>query len=112
MYCGTAAAFKGYLRTAPKITASTTRVRSGRAASIAFRLDKISRVGMTVARADGRVVFATSATAGRGLRSFRWSRAAAAGDYELRLTATDLAGNFTRSVSRLEVLPREAERRR
>jgi hypothetical protein len=77
-----------------------------------FRLDKISRVGITVAR-DGKPVFATSAVVGRGLRAYAWRAPARAGDYEVTVLATDLAGNQDRATGTLQVLaPKRKHKRR
>jgi hypothetical protein len=105
VYCDTATRFKGYRRTPPVVAPTTTRIRAGRSARLRFTLDKISRVGVIVLRADGRIVFATSATVGRGSRYYTWARPAAAGSYTLRVTATDLAGNRSSSEGALTVLP-------
>ena len=114
VYCDTARAFKAYKRTPPVVAPTTTRIRAGKPARLRFSLDKIARVGMSVVRADGRVVYATSAQVGRGARYFTWRKPAAAGDYTLRLSATDLAGNRAAAEGPLTVLPREdaAKRRR
>jgi hypothetical protein len=104
-YCDTAARFKGYLKTVPTVTPVTRRIRTGAPAKLELTLDKIARVGLVVAR-DGVDVFATSAVVGRGTRSFTWSRPAAAGVYELRVGATDLAGNKSASsATTLRILP-------
>jgi hypothetical protein len=92
LYCDTAARFKADLTTLPSVTPVTSRIRTGAPAKLAFSLDKIARVGLVVAQGS-RTVFATSAVVGRGTRTFSWSRPATPGDYELRVVATDLAGN-------------------
>jgi hypothetical protein len=91
-YCDTAARFNSYLKEPPTVSPNTRRIRTGRAAHIAFTLDKVSRVGMVISR-GGRTVLATSAVVGRGQRSFTWSRPSAPGLYDLTVRATDLAGN-------------------
>jgi hypothetical protein len=93
VFCDAATRFEEYLGVAPSIRRTTRRVRAGKPARIAFSLDKISRVGMTIMDARGRTVFATSAVVGRGARYFTWSSPAKAGMYTLRLSAKDLAGN-------------------
>ena len=92
LYCDTAERFNSYLTEPPTVTPTTRRIRTGRPAALGFSLDKISRVGLVVSR-SGRTVFATSATVGRGQKSFRWSRPSKPGTYELTVRATDLAGN-------------------
>jgi hypothetical protein len=93
VYCDTAARFLTYQETPPVVAPRTSRIRTGAPARIAFSLDKISRVGMTVLDSRGRRVLSTSAVVGHGKRFFTWSRPAKAGRYTLRLTATDLADN-------------------
>jgi hypothetical protein len=94
VYCDTAARFKGYESEPPAVRATTARIRTGRPARIGFKLDKISRVGVTVRRrSGGTTVFSTSAVVGRGSRYFTWSSPAKPGLYDLTVTATDLAGN-------------------
>lgn len=93
IYCETAERFEGYETVPPVVRARTGRIRAGSRARLKFRLDKISRVGVSVTDARGRTVFATSAVAGRGNRWFTWSRPARPGAYTLRVSATDLAGN-------------------
>jgi hypothetical protein len=92
VYCDTAERFKEYETADPTVTARTSTIRTGRRARIRFRLDKISRVGVTV-RKGGHTVFSTSAVVGRGTHYFTWSRPARPGAYDLVVTATDLAGN-------------------
>ena len=65
----------------------------GEPARISFRLDKISRVGMTITDSHGKTMLSTSATVGRGTRYFSWRSPLKAGTYVLRLSARDLVGN-------------------
>src|SRR4051812_663526 len=105
VFCDTAARFKDYLTVAPSVRRTTRRVRAGKPARIAFRLDKISRVGMTVVDPRGRTVLSTSAVVGRGSRYYTWRSPSKAGLYTLRLSATDLAGNRAAPVEgKLRVL--------
>src|SRR4051812_39108654 len=98
LFCDAAARFEGYLEVPPVIAQSTRRVRAGKPARIAFRLDKISRVGMTITDSRGRTMLSTSATVGRGTRYFTWRSPVRAGTYELRLSARDLVGNAAEPV--------------
>jgi hypothetical protein len=111
VYCDTQARFKADLKTAPTVTPATTKIRAGAPAKLAFNLNKISRVGLVVARGT-QTIYSTSAVVGRGSRFFTWSRPAGPGDYELRVVATDLAGNRSASASgTLRILePRKTSR--
>ena len=93
VYCQTEERFAEYEKQPPVVAASTSRVRGGRAGKIAFRLNKISRVGVTVRTRGGTTIYSTSAVVGRGSHYYRWSRPAKPGLYDLTVTATDLAGN-------------------
>lgn len=93
VFCDAASRFESYLEVPPAITQSTRTVRAGKPARIAFRLDKISRVGMTITDSHGKTMLSTSATVGRGTRYFSWRSPLKAGTYVLRLSARDLVGN-------------------
>jgi hypothetical protein len=95
VYCTTAQDFTTDLATPPVVTALTTRARAKQPFSLRFTLSKISRVGVTI-RSGATVVFATSATFGYGTQGLAVPRLAA-GAYTVTLTATDLAGNDTRT---------------
>ena len=105
IYCDTAARFKSYLHQRPTVAPVTRTIRAGAPAKIGFSLDKVSRVGLVVSR-GGRTLFATSAVVGRGTEFFTWSQPAAAGTYDLRVRATDLAGNVSDpATGTLRILP-------
>jgi hypothetical protein len=110
-YCETAASFTEDLREPPETRLLTKRVRARRPVLVRFTLSKIARVGMTIRR-DGDVVHATSATVARGEHGYSWVPPRR-GEYEVTLSATDLAGNEGRSEGTIEVLrrrPRPAPR--
>jgi hypothetical protein len=113
-YCGAAERFKGYEDVAPIVRPLTKRVRAGRPANLRFVLSKVARVRLQVVSASGRVIATRTGSAGYGKRFFTWTPRTA-GTFELRATATDLAGNASeeRTIA-LEVLPakRPATRRR
>ena len=110
-YCGTAQRFRSYLGVAPVIRPLTRRVRADKPAALRFALSKIARVRLEVVNASGRVVATIAGSAGYGKRSLTWTPRTA-GDYELRATATDLAGNASdvRTIA-LEVLPAKPAKR-
>jgi hypothetical protein len=94
VYCATASDFTTDLKTPPALAAVTARTRAKRPFSLRFTLSKISHVGVTIRRGT-RVRFATSATFPHGTDSVAVGKLAA-GSYSVTLTATDLAGNYTR----------------
>jgi hypothetical protein len=99
VFCDTAARFDQYLTEPPAVRQRTRQIRAGASARLAFALDKISRVGVTVTDSRGRTMFATSATVGRGRHYYTWSFPSKPGLYSLRLSATDLAGNRAQPVT-------------
>jgi hypothetical protein len=102
-YCTAAKHFAAYLKTPPALTQLTTRARAKHAFSIAFRLSKISHVGVVVLDRSGRVMFETSAYFPYGVHSFAIPALKRKGMYTIHLAATDLAGNFNRIVGTLSV---------
>jgi hypothetical protein len=101
VYCTTAQHFRAYLRTPPTLRLLTARARAKTPFALRFALSKYSRVGIVVTRGTRRV-FLTSADFGYGLDSFEVPQLPA-GSYEVRLAATDLAGNFARITGTLQV---------
>ena len=114
VYCDTAQAFTDQLKITPEVAPVTRRVRGGKPAQLTFRLSKISRVGLTVLDTSGRTVFATSAVSGYGEKFFSWSNPPiAGGNYTLRVSAVDLAGNRGQTTTGpLRVLKGKKPRRR
>ena len=92
VYCETGARFDQYLHEAPILEVVSDRLRGGRATPLRFRVSKISRVSVRVRRGD-KVVAAWSAVLSGGARSFTWAVPKRRGEYEVRVSATDLAGN-------------------
>jgi len=103
VYCVTAQHFTAYLTTPPALRLLTAHVRRGKAASIAFRLSKVSRVGIVVIGPGGHTLFSTSASFGYGSRSFTVPALKHKGTYTIHMSATDLAGNFSRIVGTIQV---------
>jgi hypothetical protein len=93
VYCTTAKHFRTDLKTPPVLQVLTRHLRLGASSTIAFRVSKISRVGITVVR-KGRTVFLTSATFPYGTHGFAIPRLTSPGSYTVKLDATDLAGNY------------------
>jgi hypothetical protein len=106
IYCDTAEDFTADLRVPPTTALLTRRVRARQRVLVRFTLSKISRVGMTIRR-EGTTVLATSATVARGTHAYTWNVPPVRGDYDVTLSATDLAGNSASSSGQIEVLRRK-----
>lgn len=107
VYCRTAQHFQTYLHTPPVIRQLTVQATARKTFGLRFRLSKVSRVGIVLIRGK-RTLLATSAQFPHGVHSFTVG-SLARGRYTVRLSATDLAGNFSRVVGSLQV---KARRRR
>jgi D-glucuronyl C5-epimerase C-terminus len=95
VYCTTAQHFAAYLKTPPTLALLTTRLTLHQPGLLRFRLSKISRVGIVVARGS-QTLLATSAMFPYGIHAFSVPAPSQKGLYTVRLSATDLAGNFNR----------------
>lgn len=102
VYCTTARAFTADLTTPPVLTDLTGSVRRAHAFTLHFRLSKYSHVGIVISRGSSSV-FATSASFGYGVDGFTVPALKSAGTYEVRLTGTDLAGNYAATSGTLTV---------
>lgn len=102
VYCTTARHFESYLKTPPAVTLLTHRTRRGVGTTIHFRLSKESHVGVVMIRGS-QTVFQTSAYFNYGVNSFALPPPGHTGPYEIKLGATDLAGNFKEIVGTLQV---------
>lgn len=110
VYCDTGARFDQYLLEPPVLEVVSEKVRGGTVTPLRFRLSKISRVSVVVERGDD-VVFSRAAVISGGGRSFVWSVPRRRGEYVVKLSATDLAGNSARIEDTVEVLkPRRRKR--
>src|SRR4051794_10343100 len=112
VYCDTELRFAQYELEAPVISLVTTRLRGGTAGKVRVRLSKISRVGLRFSR-DGRTVATRPAiVVGHGTRSLSWSVPRTPGEYDVKLTAVDLAGNVGTAEGTIEVLKPKRKRKR
>ncbi|HWF55012.1 MAG TPA: D-glucuronyl C5-epimerase family protein [Solirubrobacteraceae bacterium] len=102
VYCTTASDFTADLHTPPALTQLTLTAKRRAPFELRFRLSKYSHVGVVVADGAG-TVFETSADFPYGADQFTIPALSRAGRYQLRLAATDLAGNFHRVVGTLRV---------
>jgi hypothetical protein len=103
VYCVTAQHFTAYLTTPPTLQLRTQNLPKGKTSSISFQLSKYSRVGIVVIGPGGHTLFSTSASFGYGTRSFTVPPLKHKGTYTIRLSATDLAGNFNKIMGTIQV---------
>jgi hypothetical protein len=103
VYCTTAQHFQAYLTTPPTLQQLTLRGRVHTATSLRFRLSKVSRVGVVVTL-GARTILSTSGMFPYGIGSFTIPKLARAGTYSVRLSATDLAGNFAGVSGSLQIV--------
>jgi hypothetical protein len=85
-----------------RLRLAARRLRRGRAASLRFRLSEAARVRITVTRLGRRrrAVRRTASVRRAGASRLRLStRGLRRGSYEIRLVATDAAGNVSRPVT-------------
>jgi hypothetical protein len=113
VYCDTELRFAQYELEPPQLSLVTTRLRGGTQGRLRLRLSKISRVGLRVKRAGRVVSIRPAVVVGHGTPSLRWPVPRKAGDYDIELTAVDLAGNVSTAAGTLEVLkPKKRKRAR
>ena len=94
VYCDTELRFAQYELEPPQLSLVTTRLRGGTEGKLRLRLSKISRVGLRVKRAaEARLDPPRRSSLGHGTPFLRWPVPRKAGDYDVELTAVDLAGN-------------------
>jgi hypothetical protein len=92
VYCDARDNFRRYLHEAPTVHVVTRRLRAGHTGLLRFRLSKIAHVGVQLRR-GGRLVYSYSATLGYGTRAVSVTPPRKARRYDVRIVATDLAGN-------------------
>ena len=113
VYCDTELRFAQYELEAPQLSLVTTTLRGGTEGKLKLRLSKISRVGLRVKRAGKVVSIRSAVVVGHGTPFLRWPVPRKAGEYDVELTAVDLAGNVGTAAGTLEVLkPKKRKRSR
>ena len=112
VYCTAESHLTSYLTTPPELDLRTTRLRGGATRTLGFMLSKISSTSVRVIAPSGRTVLAVAAgVVGRGTRTVAWRVPRRAGEYTVRLDATDLAGNAASVEEAVEVLAPKRRRR-
>jgi D-glucuronyl C5-epimerase C-terminus len=94
VYCTAAQRFTVDERTPPVIALLTTRLRGGVRAGVMVSLSKVSSVGMTI-RQGGHIVWTNRAMVEGGRPRLLWVTPRSGGTFNVTLSATDEAGNFS-----------------
>ncbi len=94
IYCTTAQKFTADLHTPPVVSLITSKLPSASRAGVQVSLSKISTVKISVKR-GGKTVWSNGATVERGKPKILWTTPSQTGAYQVTITATDLAGNFS-----------------
>jgi hypothetical protein len=102
IYCSTEQAFAADLTTPPVIKQVTTAAVKQKPSRLYFTLDKPAHVGVIVANAAGKDVLYTSAECQPGSDYWILPKLPA-GTYTVRLSGTDLAGNYATGSGTLTV---------
>jgi hypothetical protein len=102
VYCTTASAFALDLKTPPKLTASTQRLRAGQTGQLEFSVSQPSRVGIAILQ-NRATVFLTSASFAEGEHAFTTPALKANGTYVVELEATDLTDHYVEISTPLTV---------
>jgi hypothetical protein len=101
-YCSAAAHFTFYLKSPPKPQVLESNLRAGKTGRLRFKLDKVSRVSVKIARGAQVVDTRGLGTVGRGSRWLAW-KPRHSGSYTISVSASDLAGNPATATGAVEV---------
>ena len=112
VYCETELRFAEYELQAPVVSLATARLRGGTEGRVRIRLSKISRVGLRFSRAGKVVSVKPAVVVGHGRPTLSWTVPRRAGDYDVAITAVDLAGNVGTAEGTIEVLKPKRKRAR
>lgn len=104
VYCDTQERFARYEHEPPRLAGLSRHARVGASGVVAFRVSKISRVGVEVLR-GGQILLSTSATFARGAHRVGFVAPRRTGKLSVRLTATDPSGNVGRAGGVIDVAP-------
>jgi hypothetical protein len=102
-YCAAADRFTADLKDKPKLVLVSRSVRAGTPALVRLRIDKPAFVKLAIYR-NGSLVTVMTANLSAGTRALRWVRPRSRGTYDVKMRATDLAGNVGNGSGQLTVL--------
>jgi hypothetical protein len=75
------------------LTPRTSRITARRSGKIRFTLSKISRVTLKITKNGKPVTTLSPGVLSRGTKSVAWTAPKKSGDYDVTISATDLANN-------------------
>ncbi len=104
VYCNTATAFQSDLKTPPRLTQLTQVAKWGKPFPLRFKLSKVSKVGLVITgggvKSHAKPVLYTSAQYQHGTDAIKVGKLKP-GTYSVKLSATDLAGNYANLTGEL-----------
>ena len=92
-YCDAHAHFTAYLTTPPVLEYVPTDLVRSKTGQLRFKLSKVSRIAITIKRGENVVATLAPGVLGRGTKTINWKAPKKTGDYDVTVSATDLAGN-------------------
>jgi hypothetical protein len=102
-YCSAEQHFTQYLTQPPAPQALTSRLTATKKGKVRFKLDKVSRITLKITRAGTAVTTLSPGVLYRGTKSIAWTAPKKSGDYDVTISATDLAGNAATTTGRITV---------
>src|SRR4051794_17673864 len=105
-YCSAEQHFTQYLTIAPVVSVLPRTVTASKTGKLRFKLSKISRISVSIARGATVVATINPGVLGRGTKTLAWTAPKKAGTYSMTVTATDLAGNTASAAGEVVVKKR------
>jgi hypothetical protein len=105
-YCGAEQHFTQYLTVPPTLEPLTSTLTARKAGNIRFKLSKISRVTLKITRNGATVATLTPGVLGRGTKKVVWTAPKTSGNYDVTISATDLANNAATAAGGITVKKR------
>jgi hypothetical protein len=106
-YCGAAQDFTDDLTTPPAIDVRKSTIRLHTTGTVRFKLSKISRVSIRISKGDKLIATLYPGTLSYGSKRVAWRAPKHSGDYDVAITATDLAGNTATAAGVVTVKKRK-----
>jgi hypothetical protein len=105
-YCSADQHFTQYLTVAPVVDVLPRTLRPKKSGKLRFKLSKISRISVRITQGTKTIALMNPGVLYRGTKSLAWTAPKKTGDYEVTVSATDLAGNAASATGEVEVSKR------